>query len=567
MIENSTLTQHDIELLFSRHTTKAQIAEIAGTDQQAIKLTNAMQDLGLEPNEVIACLTAFVELKGKPIPYQSMATKIGFKLESIPARAIQMGINILDKIFEIPMYKLTDGGQLIPLVQFGKRLSSIMLLKMFDLPSIVPLKDLKDSAKPVLSYDPYVEENELQEEYCVDVINKLQKIPFMLTDQAADFDESLHVEAKKAAYAKKALGSGRTFHFEYNYDFRGRIYSSGFHLNPQGTPYDKASLTVADPQVLTDTGRDWLYIDLANHLGFGKAEYADRIEAAKKYIEAVQNDYPKDDGDKKHLIERDANILMSERKYVSSYIWLDASASGIQLMTLMGKGSIEELRRVNLASMDYSDPYAIVADAINNITGKSYSRKMLKIAIMTYFYNSIAEPRKALGEDFDLFESVMKLKYPSAMKVMKIINKRFDTEKECHSWVMPDGFTVHQLTYQPTQLEMKTRFGKTHFQAHKVAPNAEKCRSLVPNIIHALDGYIAREMIRRADFYISPIHDCFCIHANNASKTILLYNEIANELANSNILAFIVAQLEGEFIPYKVEHKETPILYSLYSLN
>lgn len=43
----------------------------------------------------------------------------------------------------------------------------------------------------------------------------------------------------------------KVFYFDYKYDKRGRVYSMGYHLNSQGTSFEKASLSLRHSEIVT----------------------------------------------------------------------------------------------------------------------------------------------------------------------------------------------------------------------------------------------------------------------------------------------------------------------------
>ena len=82
-------------------------------------------------------------------------------------------------------------------------------------------------------------------------------------------------------------------------------------------------------------------------------------------------------------------------------------------------------------------------------------------------------------------------------------------------------------------------------------------RGMSPNVIHSVDGYVAREMIRRmtqhcAKFnrnypaFITSIHDAFGTHPNNAEEMTYHYTNIMCELNESNLLQDIMSQISGK---------------------
>lgn len=99
-----------------------------------------------------------------------------------------------------------------------------------------------------------------QPQQCLDVLNKLQEQPYRLTNANAH-DEELYtveklrpkslsfVEAEEkariicltSADTYEAL-QDREFYFEWKFDFRGRMYSTGYDINLQANKYKKGAI-------------------------------------------------------------------------------------------------------------------------------------------------------------------------------------------------------------------------------------------------------------------------------------------------------------------------------------
>jgi hypothetical protein len=207
---------------------------------------------------------------------------------------------------------------------------------------------------------------------------------------------------------------------------------------------------------------------------------------------------------------------------------------------------------------NFTDPYGKVASLLQSKTGVHRERKVVKTAIMTTGYNSLANPRKLFGKDYDSYMTVFGTCFSGALKVMKILNQCFDKTRDIHSWVMPDGFTVHMPTYKSQQLKHSSVWGKLDFMSHIVAPNPDQWRSLVPNVIHSIDAWLCRETIRLFQGGdIATVHDCFRVHPNDASSVQFAYNCALTNLYNSNMLEFIVRQLQGDtLVPFSYGTKE-----------
>lgn len=101
---------------------------------------------------------------------------------------------------------------------------------------------------------------------CLDVLNLMNKVPLKLdidflcrmeeqpTFELDSQDKREQWDAfKRQSYAFYTLmvQQGNRFYFTHKVDKRGRIYSQGYHLNPQGTAFKKAQLELADEEIVT----------------------------------------------------------------------------------------------------------------------------------------------------------------------------------------------------------------------------------------------------------------------------------------------------------------------------
>jgi hypothetical protein len=137
-------------------------------------------------------------------------------------------------------------------------------------------------------------------------LNRLQAVPWeinedilpYLTDTLKTSDEPL--SAREQADRVNAftirdketdkvidylLENGNKFYFGWKYDKRGgRSYSQGYHVNPQGNEYRKATLSFSNKEVLTPTGKRYLKIDIANCMGYDKLTWFKRVAKANAII-------------------------------------------------------------------------------------------------------------------------------------------------------------------------------------------------------------------------------------------------------------------------------------------
>ena len=135
---------------------------------------------------------------------------------------------------------------------------------------------------------------------------------------------------------------------------------------------------------------------------------------------------------------------------------------------------------------------------------------------------------------------------PGAEDVMETINSCWNSDAAPHTWMMPDGHTVYvpvvegqNVTYADPEL------GDIPLRYYYQTPS-DNYRSLCPNLIHSIDGYVAREMIRRCDFQLSHIHDCFVFSPDHLQEVADTYRDIMAEVARSDIFQDILRQLTGD---------------------
>lgn len=100
---------------------------------------------------------------------------------------------------------------------------------------------------------------------CLDVLNTINKVALTLDTEFLSFYEEVptHVletqdqinnwrDFKEQSYGfyKLMVDCGNRFYFTHKPDKRGRLYSQGYHINPQGTSFKKAQLEFADMEVV-----------------------------------------------------------------------------------------------------------------------------------------------------------------------------------------------------------------------------------------------------------------------------------------------------------------------------
>ena len=157
---------------------------------------------------------------------------------------------------------------------------------------------------------------------------------------------------------------------------------------------------------------------------------------------------------------------------------------------------------------------------------------------------------------------------------MKLFQSFWDPTATKYTWAMPDGHVVHipVMIKEDKGLEIdEADHLRFTYRAEVVAPRNEG-RSLAANIVHSVDAWVAREMIKKASLngvYLAPIHDCFYAHPNHMNMVRQWYRECVARVADMNLVESILSQISGRRQTY---HKlsndlSKDILQSEYALS
>ena len=327
----------------------------------------------------------------------------------------------------------------------------------------------------------------------------------------------------------------------------------------------------------TFTGIEYLKIDIASQYGYDRESWQYRLDWTNHRMDHLED--LKDEAEYPVLYAKAVRALrMTQAGAPTGFLLgLDATASGLQIFACLA-GCTTTASAVNLIDTgNREDVYTEVADEMTAKLGKLVERSEVKKPLMTMFYGSEAVPRNQFGKGtkkHKAFLDAVKSRLPGAEELMKLFQSCWDLEAYYYDWVMPDGHTVHipvketvKKKIEIDELEHMTFL----YQTTIVSPQSEG-RALAANIIHSIDGWVAREMIRRAHnqgFHLATVHDCFFSHPNYMNQVRQNYREILAEIASMNLVEDILSQLTGKPIVYQKHSSDLPamILESEYALS
>lgn len=323
------------------------------------------------------------------------------------------------------------------------------------------------------------------------------------------------------------------------------------------------------------TALEYILIDIANHAGFDKYSYEERIEKAL-YIVNIYRNGEADEYSLWQLAESPFELRNALEAYVKGdlnhVVGLDAVNQALQLYGVL-TGDIATSSLASLGVNVRSDAYQMLADELNHqLSTTVFNRNNCKKALMITLYGStvaytkvleamklssqmeLAELLKLPKDTYSdnwfeaVFSSAMTKIAPKAVEAMEVLQELNNHLIGTYTWVMPDGFKVKYDVKSEQQVEIKatSRSGInfSYSASHKVYAPSKFNRGMSPNIIHSVDGYVARRMVEEmGDRFISTIHDQFNFKACDAFYGQQCYLSIMCEILDSDLLNNIILQI------------------------
>lgn len=301
------------------------------------------------------------------------------------------------------------------------------------------------------------------------------------------------------------------------------------------------------------TGLEYIQIDIANQFGMDKKSWDERISWTKKndsMLEKLQNM-----ASEPILYASAVHALRDAQNSIPTgfIMGLDATASGIQIMAALMGCPVTAYNTNLTTSPNREDVYQTITDEMNTITGHTYDRKEIKHPVMTTFYGSKKQPQELFGEkteELSAFYDSLERFLPGAMECMEDLQSCWQGEALEHSWTMPDGHVVHIPVMEPVDKKIEVDELNHATFTHRAWVNtpSKKGLSLAANVIHSIDGWMVREMYRRAqdqEFHLLTIHDSFWASPNFMDNVRQNYLDILIEIADSNLLENILREVTG----------------------
>jgi DNA-directed RNA polymerase len=302
------------------------------------------------------------------------------------------------------------------------------------------------------------------------------------------------------------------------------------------------------------SGIDYIKIAVANAYGLDRENWDVRLDWFDRHINHLPAMIPTAKEPIKYQKALKAFDDALNYRPTGYLMELDATASGLQVFAAL-TGCHDTARNTNLLpNYDRLCPYNSTALAMSALSNKTFSRDEVKKPLMTVFYGSKEQPKLIFGDGTDelnAFYGALNQEFKGAVEALADIQSCWQPDQDYHSWTLPDG----HVAYVPVRvdetkiIEVDTLGGLKFTQSATVVAPSESGISLAANIVHSVDGYVCREMIRRCyaeNFRILTVHDAFFASPNKMNRVRFHYKEILAEIAESNLLSEILSEICDE---------------------
>ena len=152
---------------------------------------------------------------------------------------------------------------------------------------------------------------------------------------------------------------------------------------------------------------------------------------------------------------------------------------------------------------------------------------------MTHFYGSQANPRKLFGEnsiELQKFYEMVQIIAPGANMLRQDLIDIWQPFANQHMWVLPDGFTaiVKVMSMVEESFEVN-ELNSSFTHRYWINKGTATGLSLAANVIHSVDGFVVREMNRRANYDVDMIKRVYSALTGGTSHVYIKDEDVHTE--------------------------------------
>jgi hypothetical protein len=261
--------------------------------------------------------------------------------------------------------------------------------------------------------------------------------------------------------------------------------------------------------MLRFTGKEYLYIDIANQYGNGldHTSFTDRIGWAVAHQPQLRSQKFLSQAEDPYRYAAAVIALEDAENNIPTghMVGMDACASGLQMLAAV-TGCRTSAYNTGLIGNKRKDVYGHITQEINTILGSTqqWPPKLVKKAAMTYAYGSQKKPKEAFGEgeELEAFYESMEIVVPGPTQMIPVLIHTWNPEATHHAWPMPDGFQIVKpvLAMKDTRVEIDELDHAKFTYRHQIVSPLEGEVKNAADITHSIDGLVMRELHRRCHY-------------------------------------------------------------------
>lgn len=319
----------------------------------------------------------------------------------------------------------------------------------------------------------------------------------------------------------------------------------------------------------TFTGWEYLLIDAANCYGLDKLTFEERIAWANAHLHDLEA--MEATAESKPLYHKAVMAVRAAQRGEATghLVAFDAVCSGIQIMSAI-TGCVDGARATGMVDPDrradaYTEVSAEMARILKsqNLVAEKAARADVKYAVMTSCYGSTLVPKRLFGEDtpeLEAFDKACLSVAPGAFTLLQELLDSWQPYALSHEWKLPDGFyaKIKVMESVQTRIEVDELDHATFTYQYKDNIGTRKGLSNVANVVHSIDAYILRCMVRRCNYNKPRVQ-----WAGRAISEELLERELGYSQQDSHLLVLD----PSDKLPHYVERYESTGLADIVILD
>ena len=282
------------------------------------------------------------------------------------------------------------------------------------------------------------------------------------------------------------------------------------------------------------TPYQYLQIDVANQFGLDKKTFDERLA----WVSTNINELEKQGAEKGEWKERPLYIksVSALRKAQAGEktghrVSFDAICSGMQIMSALMNCKSGCAATGLIHQDERPDAYTKIVEIMEQLLGyKLQNVGRVKNATMTSLYGSKKEPEKEFGEgtaELDAFYRALYQLCPGACDLLEMLVGSWKPYALTHEWVLPDGFYCKIKTIQMEQTKIEVDELNSHTFTYQYAVNKGEKKGVknAANIVHSIDAYVLRSLIRRCSYDKKVVNYSYNIIVDELMERLLGNNE------------------------------------------